>query len=123
MSDFQEVKKDRGRGLTILMLLGILGAMLSSIAVLFDIVFPDDIDLGVPQIAVIWYMIQSGLVVVCLIGAWRWKRWGCFGLIALTLIGAVINLASGIQPFLLLGSLMAIVFLFAVYRSKEQYFE
>ena len=123
MGDSQEVKKERGWGLTIVIPLTILGASLTFVSVLIDIVFLDDIYSELPRISVIWYMIQLGLIVVCLIGAWRWKRWGCFGLIALTIIGAVINLIGGIQPFLLLGSLISIIFLYAVYRSKEQYFE
>ena len=123
MSDSQEVKKDRGWGLTILIPLSILGASLAFVSVLVDIVFPDDIYSEMPRSSTIWYMIQLVLIVVCLIGAWRWKRWGCFGLIALSLIGAVMSLMGGIQSWLLLGSVIQVVFLYAVYRSKKQYFE
>lgn len=101
----------------------ILGASVYGASVLIDIVFLDDIYLEVSRYTKIWYMLQSGLLVVYLIRAWRWKRWGCFGFIALTFIGAVTNLIGGIQPFLLLGNLVIIVFLYAAYREKEQYFE
>jgi hypothetical protein len=123
MRESPDIKKERGWGLTILIPFAILGCSLTILIILLDLLFPYNVFSGVPSWAVILYLFQLVLVIVFLVATWRWKKWGCFGLILLVILGAVINLIVGIQTSLLLGSAIAIVFLIAVYKSKEQYFE
>jgi len=123
VGDTGELEKDRGWGLTILIPLGILGSALSFSVLLLDLLIIEENLAELTTIDVILLLIQSFLVTVFLIAAWRWKRWGCFGLIFVLLLSMVFNLVSGGQPALLLGSAVIIGFLYLVYRSKEQYFE
>ena len=123
MGESQEIEKKRGWGLTIAIPLGILGSIIGALTILVTVLLRGELYAETERAVVIWYMIQLGLIVVFLVGAWRWKRWGCFGLIALNFISALVSLIWGVQPVLLLGSLIGIAFLFAVYKTKEEYFD
>ena len=114
MGESQEIEKKRGWGLTIAIPLGILGSIIGALTILVTVLLRGELYAETERAVVIWYMIQLGLIVVFLVGAWRWKRWGCFGLIALNFISALVSLIWGVQPVLLLGSLIGIAFLFAV---------
>jgi hypothetical protein len=123
VADSEDLKKERGWGLTILIPLGILGSALSFSVLLLSLLVLDEnlAELTTPDVVLL--LIQSFLVIVFLIAAWRWQKWGCFGLILIMLLSAVFNLVNGGQPALLLASGGAIAFLYLVYRSKKQYFE
>jgi hypothetical protein len=123
MGESQDIKNERGWGLTIAIPLGILGASLGILFSLIDLVFPDEVYPGTSRIDLIWQMTSYGFFIVFLIGAWKRKKWGCFGLIITVLVGTILGLIGGVPPTILLVSLLGAVFLYAVYRSKEQYFE
>jgi len=123
MPESPEAKKERGWGLTILIPFAILGCVLTILIVLLDLFFLDGVFSGVPSWAVILYLFQLTLAIVFLAATWWWKKWGCFGLIFLVLLGVIVNLIVGIQISLVLGSAILIVLMVAVYKSKEQYFE
>jgi hypothetical protein len=123
MSESADNKKERGWGLTILIPFAIVGCILTITLVLLDLFYLDDVFSGAPSWAVILYLFQLTLAIVFLAATWWWKKWGCFGLIFLVILGAIVNLIVGIQTSLLLGSAILIVLMVAVYKSKEQYFE
>jgi hypothetical protein len=123
MSDSQYIQKDRGWGLTILIPLTILGSGIGIIIMVLDLLFNLGIYSTLSLLDKVWSLIQSLLIIAFLVAAWRWKRWGCFGLILLAIIGAAINLIRGAQPITLIASVVGIAFLYGVYRSKAPYFE
>ena len=115
--------KKRGWGLTILIPLSIIGAALSIVTILYDLFTDDSAYVSTPVWQRIPLILNLLLAIVFLVASWRWKRWGCFGLIVLQSLSAVMILATGGQMALMLVSAFGIVFLFAAYKSKEQYFE
>jgi hypothetical protein len=124
MIESPDTKKERGWGLTILIPFTIVGCVLTIVIVLLDLFYLDyDIFSGVPSWAVILYLFQLTLAIVFLVATWWWKKWGCFGLIFLVLLGVIVNLIVGFQISLLAGSALLIVLMVAVYKAKEQYFE
>jgi hypothetical protein len=122
MGESQEMKKDRGWGLTVLIPLGIVGSVLNIIIILLDILFFDGIYSEQPFQEVLFALIQLSLLTIFLIAAWRWKRWGCFGLMLTVILGAVLALMRGLEPITLVGAAIVIGILYAVYRSKKQHF-
>lgn len=123
MRESPDIKKARGWGLTILIPFAILGCVLTILIILLDYFFLDNVFSGVPSWAEILYLFQLVLVIVFLVATWQWKKWGCFGLILLVILGAIINLIVGFQISLLIGSVIIIGLMVVVYKSKEQYFE
>ena len=123
MSEQGVVAKKRGWGLTILIPLSIIGAILSAGTIALDLLADGDVYPSSPTWQLLFFLINQLLVVVFFIAAWQWQRCGCFGLIVLTAVSAVVGLLAGTPATYLLAPIIGIVFLFAVYKSKEGYFE
>ena len=52
--------------------------------------------------------------VVCVAALFRWKRWGFYGLIVITLLSFVVNVAAGVSPARALAGLLGIGVLYWV---------
>ncbi len=124
MSDQTNVKKDRG-WLRVLIPLYILGSGLSTLTILLTLLVTDD-----PfSLAVVPGLFFSPLLFVFSVASWRWKKWGCFGIISLTFLAGLYFTITAFQ-FWILGGLAAaaasaiqIWIMYALYNSKKQYFE
>ena len=123
MRQLKDIGKDRGWGLTFLMVLGILGSAAYIVIIFIDFLFNDGFYSQLPFLEALLLLLQSFLSLVFLIAAWRWKRWGCFGLIALIILSLPVTIINGPQSSMLIGGAVMIALLLAVYKSKQQYFE
>ena len=130
MNESISVEKDRG-WLRILIPLYILGSGLNTILfslVLLETLLTDEPGLFEPWTTVL-ILLQSFSMFVFSVASWRWKKWGCFGIIGLAIVGglytSIANFLFGVICSLVMAGAIAIQIwvMYALYKSKKQYFD
>lgn len=116
----------RGGCLSLLLMFYILGGGLLILAGLINILFPNtNISDSRPLISNVWQLVLGLCNIAFGVAAWRWKKWGVFGLGATITIGFVVgfslNAAGNILLFIL--PLVQIVLLIYLVRPKWESFE
>lgn len=79
-------------------------------------------EVGFAQMIVYFVIIVAVIGLVCIWGLWNWKRWGYYGIIALYVIGAILNLVSGSIPTAV-GSFVGLGVLVYLMRDKADYLD
>ena len=82
----------------------------------------DSGQLGLAQFFVVVAIVSGIAAVVCIWGLWNWKRWGYYGLIALQIIGGVLNLFGG-TPQYAVSSIVGLGILMYLMKDKTDYLE
>jgi hypothetical protein len=124
---------ERGGCLTIFLVVGFVGYLLSiaaSLYIQFQINTGNiseyllDAQLGLVQL-LLWILAIIGIGgMVCIWGLWNWKRWGYYGVIAIFVAGAVINFLSGmVLAQQVLISIFSVGILIYLMRDKMIYLE
>ena len=84
--------------------------------------YVDSAQLGVAQFFVLAAVISGIAGAVCIWGLWNWKRWGYQGLIALQIIGVVLNLFGGTPQYAVSG-IVGLGILVYLMKDKTDYLE
>ena len=118
--------KKRGWGLTIILLYSILSSLALLARFFYSKVTGDNL---LPNRSIgqeVFFISSNIFYIIFLIAAWRWKKWGCFGFIALSLVGGfniLINDTVSVPKAFALLSLFTAFIAYTIYKSKKEYFD